>query len=119
MLVSLLLFYLMKNLLIYIFYGSIHELKKYGKYAFVAQKYYMLYSFVLLLLSFIHYYLPIDKPTFFKIYLFVALYAFVLKIAVYAFHYQRIMPSEWYYKILYICTLQILPSLLIWKFWFL
>ena len=29
------------------------------------------------------------------------------------------LPKEWYYKFLYICTLQILPHLVVWKFLFL
>ena len=28
------------------------------------------------------------------------------------------LPKEWYYKFLYICTLQILPHLVVWKFYF-
>lgn len=117
-LTSLLLFYLIKNILVYLFYGSIQELKKFGKYSFVAQKYYLVYSFVFLLLSFIHYYLPVDKHKIFTFYVLISIIAFALKLLLYLFHNQRILPEEWYYKILYICTLQILPSLLIWKFWF-
>ncbi len=119
LLTSLLLFYIVKNIIIYLFYGSIQELKKFGKYSFVAQKYYLIYSFVILALSIIHYYLSINKHKMFIFYVFVIIFAFLLKLSIYLFHNQRILPKEWYYKILYICTLQILPALLIWKFWFL
>lgn len=119
LLTSLLLFYVAKNIIIYLFYGSIQELKKFGKYSFVAQKYYLIYSFLILFLSIIHYYLPINKHKMFIFYVFVLIFAFLLKLTIYLFHNQRILPKEWYYKILYICTLQILPALLIWKFWFL
>ena len=119
LLTSLLLFYIVKNIIIYLFYGSIQELKKFGKYSFVAQKYYLIYSFVILALSIIHYYLSINKHKMFIFYVFVLIFAFLLKLSIYLFHNQRILPKEWYYKILYICTLQILPALLIWKFWFL
>ena len=119
LLTSLLLFYIVKNIIIYLFYGSIQELKKFGKYSFVAQKYYLIYSFVILALSIIHYYLSINKHKMFIFYVFVIIFGFLLKLSIYLFHNQRILPKEWYYKILYICTLQILPALLIWKFWFL
>ena len=117
-LTSLLLYYLTKNVVIYLFYGSIQELKKFGRYSFVAQKYYLVYSLVFLLLSFTHYYLQVDKHKIFIFYVLLSILAFTLKIFIYLFHNQRILPEEWYYKILYICTLQILPSLLLWKFWF-
>ncbi|TQE61297.1 DUF4271 domain-containing protein, partial [Leptospira interrogans] len=37
---------------------------------------------------------------------------------VYIFHNQPILPEKWYYKFLYICTLQIVPVLVLWKFLF-
>lgn len=119
MLVSLLLFYLIKNILIYIFYGSINELKKFSQYGFVSQKFFLVYSLVLLLISFIQYYFPVDRPLLFKGYLLLAIFAFVIKNLIFLLHTDQILPSTWYYKILYICTLQILPSLLLWKIWFL
>ena len=119
MFVSLLLFYFVKNGATYLFYGSIQELKKFGSYTFIAQKYYIVYSVVILIMSLVLYYLPIDKQKLFIINVFVVVLAFLLKIGIYLFHNQRILPGEWYYKFLYICTLQILPALVVWKFWFL
>lgn len=115
---SLLLFYLIKGGITYLFYGSIQELSKFGRYTFVAQKFYMVYSVVILIMSAILYYLPIDKQKLFIVGVLMVIFAFILKIAIYLFHNQRILPREWYYKFLYICTLQILPALVMWKFWF-
>ena len=119
MLISLLLFYLFKNMLIYIFYGSINDLKKFGQYGYVSQKFYLIYSLVLLLISVIHYYFPVDRPALFKGYLLLTIFTFGIKNAIFILHANQILPSTWYYKILYICTLQILPSMLLWKIWFL
>ena len=115
---TLLLFYAIKCGITYLFYGSIQELSKFGVYTFVAQKFYMVYSVVILIMSFILYYLPIDKQKFFIVGISMVILAFFLKITIYLFHNQRILPGEWYYKFLYICTLQILPALVMWKFWF-
>lgn len=119
LLISLLLFYALKNILIYFFYGSIQSLKKFGHYSFVAQKYFLVYSFVILIFCVLQYYTSVNKESIFLFYLYLQLFAFILKIGIYLFHNQRILPDEWYYKILYICTLQILPNLLVWKFLFL
>ncbi len=56
-LVSMLLFHLIKNIFVYLFYGSINQLERFGRYSFVAQKYFMVYSLVILVISFLHYYL--------------------------------------------------------------
>ncbi len=116
--ISFLLFHLIKGLATYLFYGSIQELSKFGRFIFVMQKFYMIASVVILIMSLILYYLPIDKQKFFIISILLFILAFILKIAIYLFHNERILPGEWYYKFLYICTLQILPILVMWKFWF-
>ena len=116
--ISLLVFYLIKGSFTYLFYGSIQEHTKFGRYTFVAQKFYMVYSVVILIMSFILYYSPIDRQKFFIIGILMVIFAFILKISIYLFHNQQILPGQWYYKFLYICTLQILPALVMWKFWF-
>ena len=116
---SLLLFYFVKNLVIYFFYGSIQQLKKFSSYSFVTQKYYLVYSFVILVISLLHFYIPFNTHIAFHYYMIMIMVAFLLKLLIYLFHNQQILPDEWYYKFLYICTLQILPALVIWKFWFL
>ena len=115
---TLLLFYLAKNLITYFFFASVENTKNYNHYALSAQKYYLVYSLVLLGLSVLHYYLPLNTRLFFKIYLIAVALAFLLKILYYLFNNQEILPKQWYYKFLYICSLQILPVLVVWKFCF-
>ena len=116
---SLLLFQLIKNIFVYLFYGSINQLERFGRYSFVAQKYFMVYSLVILVISFLHYYLHFKTSNAFFYYSSLIFIAFTIKILIYLFHPQQILPRQWYYKFLYICTLQILPILVLWKFWFL
>lgn len=116
---SLLLFQLIKNIFVYLFYGSINQLERFGRYSFVAQKYFMVYSLVILVISFLHYYLHFKTSNAFFYYSSLIFIAFTIKLLIYLFHPQQILPRQWYYKFLYICTLQILPILALWKFWFL
>ena len=60
---SLLLFQLIKNIFVYLFYGSINQLERFGRYSFVAQKYFMVYSLVILVISFLHYCLHFKTST--------------------------------------------------------
>ena len=73
---------------------------------------------LIMVISILHYYLPLNTRLFFRIYLVVLIFAFVLKILYYLFNNQRILPKQFYYKFLYICSLQILPILVVWKFCF-
>ena len=111
--------HLIKNIFVYLFYGSINQLERFGRYSFVAQKYFMVYSLVILVISFLHYYLHFKTSNAFVYYSSLIFIAFTIKILIYLFHPQQILPRQWYYKFLYICTLQILPILVLWKFWFL
>jgi hypothetical protein len=117
--VSLLMFYGIKNIFVYLFYGSINQLERFGRYSFIAQKYFMVYSLVILVMSVFHYYLHIKTSNAFIYYSSIVFIAFIIKVLIYLFHPQQILPRQWYYKFLYICTLQILPILVLWKFWFL
>lgn len=118
MLTALLAFYFIKNIMIYFFFASVENLKNYDQYAHAAQKYYLVYSIVILIISVLHYYLPLEPRLFFKIYLAMIVFGFLLKILYYLFYNQPILPEQWYYKFLYICSLQILPILVVWKFCF-
>ena len=115
----LLLFYFVKSVFTALFYKGIGQVQKYLVLGFVAQKFYFLQSLLLMVLCIIHYYFPIDRQGFFIYYLILMVLLFISKITFYIFHKDKPLPREWYYKILYICTLQILPLLAIWKFIFL
>lgn len=115
---TLLLFYFVKNIITYFFFASVDNLKNYNRFAHAAQKYYLIYSLVILITSVLHYYLPLNTRLFLKVYLIILFLAFILKIGYYLFNYQQILPKHFYYKFLYICSLQILPILVVWKFCF-
>lgn len=116
--VSLLLFDLVRNVLTFLFYSSIGNGKNLKGLTLIASKFFFLESIAFIILGFGLYYYPIDLVRYF--YLIIGLLAgsFILKNMIYLFHRQPILPEKWYYKFLYICTLQIIPVLVLWKFLF-
>ena len=66
-----------------------------------------------------HYYLGVDKEQAYIVYAIAGMVFFLIKNICYFLHKEKPLPREWYYKILYICALQILPMLAVWKFVFL
>lgn len=119
MLGSVLVYSFVKNILTAIFYQSIKQGKKYMRLIFVAQKFYFFLSLLLVAIVLVHYYFPIDRQEAYPYYLVFILLSLLGKMILYTFHKEQVLPKEWYYKILYICTLQILPLLAVWKFIFL
>lgn len=113
--VSVSLFYLLKTGLSYIFYACVGNVRKWGLCSFAATRFYFGASVLLLILSFVHYYFDIDKREALHYYLFLMAFGFVFKIFFYLFHKNKILPTKWYYKILYICTLQIAPLFALWR----
>jgi hypothetical protein len=120
MLGSLLVFYLVKGLLTYIFYAAIGALHRTKTYILTAYRVYFAASLVLMLACLVHYYLPINRFSALKIYCLAFFVSFVVKLILYFFSSGgQILPKRWFYKILYICTLQIVPLLVLVKFLFL
>ena len=117
-LLALFLFDGLRAMLTFLYYSSVGNGKNLKGLTLVACKYFFLESIVFIILSFILYYYPIDLVRYF--YLIIGLFvgSLVLKNLIYLFHRQPILPEKWYYKFLYICTLQILPVLVLWKFLF-
>lgn len=109
---------LLKNLLTFLFYNSVGAGKNLKELALISSKYYFLESLGLIAAVFALYYYPIDRVEFFHVLIVILLSLFVLKNLIYLFHNQSILPEKWYYKFLYICTLQIVPALVLWKFLF-
>lgn len=112
-------YYLMKSIITLIFYKAIRQPKRWLVLMFVAQRFYFVKSLVLIVLSIVHYYFPIDRLDAYDYYFMLLIILFVAKNLFYFFHKEESLPKEWYYKILYICTLQILPLLAVWKLLFL
>lgn len=116
--ISLLSFYMLKAAFSYIFYSGIGNARKWGIFYFTATKFYFVLSVLLICLCFLHYYFDISKREMLKIYLVFLLFFFVFKLFFYFFHNNQILPVKWYYKILYICTLQIAPLFALWRLLF-
>ncbi|WP_028121985.1 DUF4271 domain-containing protein [Epilithonimonas tenax] len=111
-------FDIVKNILTFLYYNSIGEGKKLKRLASISSKFYFLESIGLIAAGFALYYYPLDLVRYFYVVLFVLISLFVMKNLIYIFHNQAILPEKWYYKFLYICTLQIVPVLVLWKFLF-
>ncbi|RMZ61222.1 DUF4271 domain-containing protein [Chryseobacterium nematophagum] len=112
------LFYLTRSALSFLFYQSIGDGRKWPVFYFTSTKFYFIQSFLLIMVCIIHYYFTIDRSKIFTYYLLSFVFVFIFKIFFYLFHKNNILPEKWYYKILYICTLQIAPILLLWKLLF-
>lgn len=119
MLMILSLFYLLKFLLTVLFYFGIGQPDKILKLTFVAQRFYIVESLFLVLVSLFYYYFQGQGSGQGIEYWLGLILLWLLKILFYLLHKDCPLPSEWYHKILYICTLQILPFLAVWKLLFL
>ena len=111
-------FDIIKNLLTFFFYNSIGDGKNLKGLALISSKFYFLESIGLIIAGFALYFYPLDLVQYFYTIIIVLISLFVLKNLIYIFHKQAILPEKWYYKFLYICTLQIVPVLVLWKFLF-
>ena len=111
-------FDLIKNLLTFLFYNSIGDGKNLKGLALISSKFYFLESIGLIIAAFALFYYPLDLVRYFYVIITVLISLFVMKNFIYIFHNQAILPEKWYYKFLYICTLQIVPVLVLWKFLF-
>jgi len=108
-------FYFIKNILSYLFYAGTGTVKKWEIFYFTASKFYFVFSVVLMIFCLINYFYNIDKIIAFDFFAGVILLFFVFKQMFYIFNKNNILPQKWYYKFLYICTLQIIPVLVLWK----
>lgn len=117
-LLAIVFFYLIKSTLGFLFFQSIGDGKRWSIFYFTSTKFYFILSFLLIILCVTHYYFPIDRNKMFLYYLIFFSFVFIFKVFFYLFHKNNILPEKWYYKFLYICTLQIAPLLLLWKLLF-
>jgi hypothetical protein len=108
-------YFLSKSFFSYLFYMSIGQGKRWNKMMFVATKYFFIYSWILMVITIINYYFGVDFHLMLRYYWYFFAFAFVFKLFYYKFNKNEILPKEWYYKILYICTLQIIPFWVLWK----
>lgn len=111
-------FYILKFFFTFFLYSSIGQDKKWGRLYFVSSKFYMAVSILLIIANMVNYYFNIDREKLFAISVLSAAMIFIFKNFFYAFNRNYILPNEWYYKFLYICTLQFAPVLALWKLLF-
>ncbi|WP_233701983.1 DUF4271 domain-containing protein [Kaistella palustris] len=111
-------FYLLKNALTYLFFAGTGALKKWEKFYFSASKLYFVFSVVLMALCIFKYFYNFSATEMFGYYLAGISAVFLFKLIFYILHPADILPPKWYYKILYICTLQIVPVLVLWRLLF-
>lgn len=111
-------FYFIKFIFTFLFYSSIGQDKKWGKLYFVSSKFYFGASIVLIVTNYMAYFIPTDNLMLFQICLVLFGVAAVFKIFYFFFNRNSVLPNEWYYKFLYICTLQFAPLLALWKLLF-
>ena len=112
---TILLFYLLKNLLSYLYFAGTGSLRKWELFYFTSAKFYFCASLVLMILCIINNFYNVDQNQAIPIYFGVLLFLFSFKLLYYLFHKNNMLPSKWYYKFLYICTLQIVPVLVLWR----
>ncbi len=117
--VSVLFFYISKAVLTFFFFESIGSTKKWSIFYFTGTKFYFIFSLVLLVFCILNFYFNFSRESLFSVLILFLTSAFIFKILFYLLHQNKILPQQWYYKFLYICTLQIAPLLVLWKLFFL
>ncbi|MFC6266965.1 DUF4271 domain-containing protein [Frigoriflavimonas asaccharolytica] len=126
-LLSISIFYLFKSAISYLFFQSLGAGRKWKLFCFSATKFYFLVTLLLVVLNFAHYlfglnykgnFYKINSEESFPIYVLIGFIILLFKNIYYLFHKSNILGLPWYYKILYICTLQIAPVLALWKLLF-
>ena len=110
--------YFSKNILSYLYYAGTGNSKKWKVFYFAASKIYFVFSIILMVACVVKYFYDIALSVAFDMLVGGFLLLFGFKLIFYFFHRNDILPKKWYYKILYICTLQITPVLVLWKILF-
>lgn len=108
-------FYFLKTILSYLFYAGTGSLKKWSVFYFTVSKLYFCLSVILMILCIADFFYSVDHLQLLPYYSIAFVVVFLFKICYYVFHKNDILPEKWYYKFLYICTLQIMPILVLWK----
>lgn len=108
-------FYFLKNILSYLFFAGTGSGKKWEMFYFTSSKFYFCFSLIIMVLCVIDNFYMIDRTEMFHYCILGFSAIFLFKLSYYLFHSSRILPEIWYYKFLYICTLQIIPVLVLWK----
>lgn len=93
--------------------------ERWPRYFYAISRFYFVYCLLLVVGIIALYYYPVDRYVFFVLLVTGFGIIFIFKQLYLIFHRLEILPAEWYYKILYICTLQFAPLLALWNYLFL
>ena len=108
-------FYILKTMLSYLYFAGTGAIKQWSIFYFTASKYYFCISILMIILCTANFFYEIDQLNILPYYGAIFFLMLIFKLSFYWFHKNNILPEKWYYKFLYICTLQILPFLVLWK----
>lgn len=114
-LIALILFYCLKSVLSYVFYSGTGSIKRWTLFQFTAAKFYFIFSLILIGLCVYQYFYEVNALLLFDYFFTGFILVFLFKIFLYLLSPNSILPEKWYYKFLYICTLQIAPILVLWR----
>ena len=114
-LLTLILFYSIKSVLSYVFYAGTGSHKRWKLFQFTASKFYFVFSLLLMILCVYQYYFDVNNLQVFDYYFLGFIAVFLFKVFFYILSPNPILPEKWYYKFLYLCTLQITPLLVLWS----
>ncbi|MGA9212922.1 DUF4271 domain-containing protein [Kaistella sp.] len=112
---TLLLFYGLKSILSYLFYAGTGSMKRWTLFQFATSKFYFMLSLALMALCIYQYFYEVDDLQLFDYYFIGFIGVFLFKVFFYFLSPNPILPEKWYYKFLYICTLQFAPVLVLWR----
>lgn len=112
---SLIIFYSIKSAFTYVFFAGTGSVDRWFHFQFNAAKFYFTFSLALMVLCFYQYFYEVHSLQLFDYYFIGFSVAFLFKIFFYLLSPNNILPEKWYYKFLYICTLQIIPVLVLWS----
>lgn len=108
-------YYGVKSICSYFFYAGTGSLKRWSLFQFTATKFYFTLSLVLMALCVYQYFYNSTDLQLFDYYFWGFLGVFIFKVFFYMLSPIQILPEKWYYKFLYICTLQFAPVLVLWR----
>lgn len=109
------LFLSLRTGLSYVLWSGTAARKRWRAYYFAASKFYFISSVLVMGLCFVRYYTAVNEVQLFDLIVHSAAILFIFKLLYYLLHPVEILPSKWYYKLLYICTLQIMPVIVLFK----
>jgi len=111
-------FYLIKNLFFYLYHVILTNQESYTEFVqlrITNTSWLIIYSFLMILYYF---YSSFEKKYFTEIIIILYLFIKIIEWIIYIIQNKTEKQLQWYYKIVYLCTLEILPLVVIFKFLF-